>query len=253
MHYTANGNFVNDQVRENFKTIKNKKRIENFEDVSSEPNRSSEMNQSSEQNYTFSETVKMISSALAPSDSSRPMTIMTAPPNNESDGSAETTYEFGNKIYIVGKQGPRGEQGQVGPTGTQGGIGMKGDQGYPGPNGDKGDTGPAGAAGQPGVTGGKGDQGVQGPQGVAGPKGDQGPLGPSGPAFDTSMIQEQVCIFYNSLTSNLPDKTITPPNFCTKFVNLRDTNPSSLPQPPGGGQASETTYYSAPYQGTSSE
>lgn len=239
MHYTANGNFVNEQVRENFETIKNRKNIERFEDVSSEAMSSN----------AVKEVAKLIASALAPESTA----------SREPELTNEQTYEYGGKIYIVGRQGPKGDQGAIGLTGPQGNPGVKGDQGEIGGQGIKGDQGPAGAAGQPGIKGDKGDQGVQGPQGIPGNKGDQGPMGPTGPPFDTTLIQSEVCQFYNNLAGQFPDKALYQPNFCLK-LSTGNTGPliNSVPAPPAfavapqsvksvGGAVSEVSSHSAPF------
>lgn len=249
MHYTANGNFVNNQVRENFKTIKN---IERFEDVSGEarPAASGELNE---------EVAKLISSALAPETTA----------SKEPDLTSEQTYEYGGKIYIVGRQGPQGIQGEVGATGPQGGPGVKGDPGEIGGQGVKGDPGTIGAAGQFGKKGDKGDQGVQGPQGIPGNKGDLGPMGPTGPPFDTTLIQSEVCQFYNNLAGQFPDKALYQPNFCLK-LSTGNAGPlvNSVPAPVAnmampqiqsipasvesvGGAVSEVSSQSAPFAAAS--
>jgi hypothetical protein len=250
MHYTANGNFVNDQVRENFKTIKNRKNIERFEDVSGEAGSGEARPAASVEASTVNEVAKLIASALAPENTA----------SREPDLTNEQTYEYGGKIYIVGRQGPKGDQGAIGLTGPQGNPGVKGDQGEIGGQGIKGDQGPAGAAGQPGIKGDKGDQGVQGPQGIPGNKGDQGPMGPTGPPFDTTLIQSEICQFYNNLAGQLPDKALYQPNFCLK-LSTGNTGPliNSVPAPVApvstpaqsvesvGGAVSDVSSQSAPY------
>lgn len=75
--------------------------------------------------------------------------------------------------YIVGPQGPKGENGGPGETGPVGPQGEKGDTGATGPQGEQGIQGPQGE---------KGDKGETGPQGEQGPKGDKGDTGETGPA-----------------------------------------------------------------------
>ena len=242
MHYTANGNFVNDQVRENFKTIKNTKNIERFEDVSGESS-------------TMDELTKLVSSALAPVSLVAPVITASVESNNNT-GTGEITQELGGKIYITGRQGPSGERGPIGLTGPSGGPGAKGDTGDIGATGPTGPSGQAGTAGLAGPTGPIGDTGPVGPSGPTGGKGDTGSIGPMGPAFDTEMIQKEVCQFYNNLASQLPDKALYQPNFCLKFSTGNATPlVNSVPAPVApvrsiesvGGAVSDVSSQSAPF------
>ena len=80
-----------------------------------------------------------------------------------------------------GRDGGKGERGNVGPQGAKGDQGEAGVNGSMGLPGDQGERGLPGLQGPPGITGPRGpvgEKGSRGSPGLTGPQGEQGPQGP---------------------------------------------------------------------------